>query len=52
MVTGDKIVDPVEARAEGGAMDARDDAATRGKALVVFLVAAAIVAVIVNWPVF
>jgi cytochrome b len=52
MVTGDKIVDPVESSTEGGAVDARDDAATRGKALVVVLVAAAIVAVIVNWPLF
>jgi cytochrome b len=50
MVTGDKMVDTGEAGPDTGAMDAKDDAATRLRALVVFLVAAAIVAGIVNWP--
>jgi cytochrome b len=52
MLTGDKMVAPDEMAAEADATGARDDASMRLRALVVLAVAAAIVACIVNWPVF
>ena len=52
MVVGDRLVPVAAGAADASAPAARDDAATRVGALVVAAIAVAIVACIVNWPVF
>ena len=52
MIVGDKLVDPDPRDGDGTALAAADDAAVRLKALAVLTVAAAVVACVVNWPVF
>lgn len=50
MVVGDKLVPADAAGPDPAALAARDDRAVRWRALLLAVVAAAIVAVVVNWP--